>query len=146
MPRLTGIHHLALTVSNLDASAAFYERVLGFPPTSELVDENLHRRLFTLPGGTNLGLTEHHPSTAETFTPFRPGLDHLGLGVETRAALLAWAEHLTEAGIEHSGLVDAPYGTALSFTDPDGTALEFFVGAQVAEDEEPRPGGQPTEA
>ena len=128
MPHVTGIHHLAITVSNLDASTAFYERVLGFPPQSELEGEGLHRRLFTLPGGTNLGLTEHSPSTSETFSPFRPGMDHLGLAVDTREELDAWAEHLTDAGIEHSGLVDAPYGTALSFKDPDGTALELFVG------------------
>ncbi|MEO6586553.1 MAG: VOC family protein [Knoellia sp.] len=128
MPHFTGIHHLALTVSNLDTSTAFYERVFGFPPQSELDGENLHRRLFTLPDGTNLGLTEHHPTTTETFTPFRPGMDHLGLAVDTRQELQAWADHLTAADIEHQGLVDAPYGTALSFTDPDGTALEFFVG------------------
>lgn len=128
MPHVTGIHHLAITVSDLETSTAFYARVLGFGPQSELEGANLHRRLFTLPSGTNLGLTEHHPTTSETFTPLRPGLDHLGLDVETLDELQAWAEHLTAAGIEHSGLVDAPYGTALSFKDPDGTALECFVG------------------
>ena len=127
MPHFTGIHHLALTVSNLDTSTAFYQRVFEFPPASELTGENLQRRLFTLPGGTNLGLTEHHLTTTEPFTPFRPGMDHLGFGVTTRQELQAWADHLTDVGILHSGLVDAPYGTALSFKDPDGTALEFFV-------------------
>lgn len=127
MPNLTGIHHLALTVSDLDSSTVFYQRVLGFPPSIELGGENLHRRLFTLPGGTNLGLTEHTPSTTERFTPLPPGLDHLGFGVATRQDLQLWADHLTNLGVKHSGLVDAPYGTALSFKDPDGTALEFFV-------------------
>jgi len=127
MPRFTGIHHLALTVSNLDTSTSFYQRAFGFPPASELSGENLQRRLFALPGGVNLGLTEHNPTTTETFTPFRPGMDHIGFAVDSRTELSAWADHLTDEGIEHSGLVDAPYGTALSFTDPDGTALEFFV-------------------
>ncbi len=129
MPHVTGIHHLALTVSDLDASTAFYELVLGFPPAGELEGEGLCRRLFTLPGGTNLGLTEHDPTTSESFTPFRPGMDHLGLAVDTTGELRAWADHLNAVGIEHSGLVEAPYGTALSFKDPDGTALELFVGA-----------------
>ena len=127
MPRFTGIHHLALTVSDLDASSAFYQLVFGFPPASELGGENLQRRLFRLPSGTNLGLTEHNPTTTETFTPFRPGLDHVGFAVDNTDELLTWADHLTNAGIEHSGVVDAPYGTALSFKDPDGIALEFFV-------------------
>jgi glyoxylase I family protein len=128
MPHFSGIHHIALTVSSLDASTAFYQRVFEFPPASELTGENLHRQLFTLPGGTNLGLTEHNPATTERFTPFLPGLDHLGFRVDTRQELQAWADHLSNLGIQHSGLVDAPYGTALSFTDPDGTALEFFSG------------------
>ena len=129
MPQFTGIHHLALTVSDLDASTAFYERLFGFAPAGELTGDGLQRRLFALPGGTNLGLTEHTPTTVEGFTPFRPGLDHLGLAVRSRDELEAWAEHLTRLGIAHGGLVEAPYGVALSFTDPDGIALEFFVGA-----------------
>ena len=128
MPRFTGIHHLALTVSDLETSTAFYQLVFGFPPASELGGENLRRRLFRLPSGTNLGLTEHNPTTAERFTPFRPGMDHVGFAVETTDELRAWADHLATSGIEHSGPVDAPYGTALSFKDPDGIALEFFVG------------------
>jgi glyoxylase I family protein len=129
MPQFTGIDHLALTVSDLEASSAFYELVFGFPPSGELGGEKLRRRLFTLPGGTNLGLTEHDPATTETFTPFRPGMDHLGLRVESLDELRAWAAHLASSGVENSGLVDADYGTALSFADPDGVALEFFVGA-----------------
>ncbi|GLK16562.1 glyoxalase [Herbiconiux flava] len=127
VPQFTGIHHVAVTVSDLAASAAFYERVLGFPPAGGIDDEHLHRRLFTLPDGVNLGLTQHDTATSESFSPFRPGLDHLGLAVADRAELEAWAAHLDTVGIAHSGLVDADYGTALSFTDPDGTALEFFT-------------------
>jgi catechol 2,3-dioxygenase-like lactoylglutathione lyase family enzyme len=129
VPHFTGIHHVAVTVSDLAASAAFYERVLGFPPAGGIDDEHLRRRLFTLPDGVNLGLTQHDPTTSESFSPFRPGLDHLGLAVADRAELEAWAARLDILGIPHSGLVDAEYGTALSFTDPDGTALEFFAPA-----------------
>lgn len=130
MPTFTGIHHLAVTVSDLDASTAFYERLFGMPPASELEDDGLRRRLFALPGGVNLGLTEHDPTTEETFTPFRPGMDHLGFGVESRRELEAWADHLTQIGAEHDGIVDAPYGSALSVKDPDGIALEFFLPAE----------------
>jgi hypothetical protein len=35
------------------------------------------------------------------------------------AAELTW--------ITHGGIVDAPYGSGLSFRDPDNIALEFFA-------------------
>ncbi|WP_271985850.1 VOC family protein [Pseudoclavibacter terrae] len=129
VPTFTNIHHLAVTVRDLDASVAFYEQVFGFEPATELDDETLRRKLFALPGGTNLGLTQHDRGGdgSGSFSPFSPGLDHLGLAVESLDELDAWAEHLTGCGIEHSGIVEAPYGYALSFKDPDQIALEFFV-------------------
>ncbi|MFC7430928.1 MULTISPECIES: VOC family protein [unclassified Agrococcus] len=129
MPRLTGVDHIAITVRDLDASVAFYERLLGTPPVGEIEDGALRRRLFALPNGTNLGLTQHELPAPGDFTPYAPGLDHLGLAVDGREELERWAQHLTSMGVEHGGLVEAPYGIALSFTDPDGTALELFVGA-----------------
>ncbi|UKF32518.1 VOC family protein (plasmid) [Clavibacter phaseoli] len=127
MPRFSGIHHLALTVRDLEVSVAFYERVLGAPPTAQLDGHDLRRELFALPGGTNLGLTQHDPTATGTFTPFQPGLDHLGFAVDSREELELWAEHLTDHGIAHSSIVDVSYGSALSFTDPDEIALEFFT-------------------
>jgi hypothetical protein len=34
---------------------------------------------------------------------------------------------LGELGVQHGGIVTAPYGLGLSFRDPDGIALEFFA-------------------
>lgn len=127
MPEMSGIHHIAVTVSDLEVSTRFYERVLGMPPASSLDGPGLQRRLFALPGGTNLGLTQHATPSTGPFTPFEPGLDHLGLAVRTIEQLQGWADHLTTLGIDHLGLIEAPYGTALSFKDPDGIAVEFFT-------------------
>ncbi|SDH85592.1 VOC family protein [Agrococcus jejuensis] len=129
MPTIDGVHHVAITVRDLDASVAFYERLLGAPPVASLAGEGLLRRLFALPGGTNLGLTQHETRADGDFSPFRPGLDHLGLGVASRDDLEAWVEHLDAVGIAHDGIVDVEYGSALSLKDPDGVALELFVGA-----------------
>ena len=35
--------------------------------------------------------------------------------------------HQHELGVQHGGIVDAPYGSGLSFRDPDGIALELFA-------------------
>ncbi len=50
-----------------------------------------------------------------------------GFSCESRDELFEWAQHLESLGIDHSGVQDVEYGSALSFKDPDGTALEFFV-------------------
>lgn len=97
------------------------------PPASALDGPALDRRLFALPGGINLGLTEHTTPAVGSFDAFKPGLDHIGFTVAATDGLQEWADHLTGLGVKHSGLVEAPYGTALSFKDPDGIALEFFV-------------------
>ena len=39
----------------------------------------------------------------------------------------ATVARLDELGVTHGGIVDAPYGSGLSFRDPDGIALEFFA-------------------
>ncbi|MEX2394148.1 MAG: VOC family protein, partial [Actinomycetota bacterium] len=81
-----------------------------------------------LPGGT-LGGIEHHPTTPkdDTFSEFRLGLDHVGFHVGNKDELKAWEARLNELGVTHGGIVDAPYGSGLSFRDPDGNALEFFA-------------------
>ncbi len=45
----------------------------------------------------------------------------------TRSELEQWASRLDALGIAHGGVVDAPYGSGLSFRDPDNIALEFFA-------------------
>ena len=38
-----------------------------------------------------------------------------------------WLALIVDRGIENSGLEESPFGTHLSFRDPDGIALEFFL-------------------
>ncbi len=129
MPTLSGIHHVALTVTDLAVSVPFYERVLGSAPATTMTDGPFTRRVFALPGGQGLGLTQHATGSGDSFDPTTPGLDHVGLACADRDELLAWAAHLDRMEVAHSGVQDAEYGSALSFTDPDGNALEFFASA-----------------
>jgi len=78
--------------------------------------------------GTLFGIhQDNRPAEDERFTEFRVGLDHVGFGCANRAELEQWVERLNGLGVENGGIVDAPYGSGLSFRDPDGIALEFFT-------------------
>lgn len=134
MPSLPGLDHLALTVTDVERSTAFYALLFGVQPSSTMNDGPFVRRKFTLDGGLGLGLTEHRPSAgAGKFDEQNPGLDHVGFLVSDVTQLEEWAAHLDSMGVAHSGLVTASYGTVLSFKDPDGVALEFFVPTQASD-------------
>ena len=122
------IGHVALTVTDLAVSRPWYERLIGAEPVlDEATDGNFHHTVFMI-GGTLIGLHEH-PSTdpENNYSEFCLGLDHVGFGCADRAALVTWESRLDALGINHGGIVDAHYGSGLSFRDPDGIALEFFA-------------------
>jgi catechol 2,3-dioxygenase-like lactoylglutathione lyase family enzyme len=124
MPALA---HVALTVSDLDASARWYTTVLGSEPVLD-EDTGPFRHVVYAVGGTLLGLHGFPDlATSEAFDERRPGLDHVAFGCASRAEPEAWASRLDELGITHGGVVDAHYGSGLSFRDPDNIALELFA-------------------
>lgn len=128
MPNFPPIGHVALTVRDLSVSTPWYVKLVGADPAMTLSDGPFERKVFALPGGQLLGITQHENSGgAGTFDPTHAGMDHLGFACADRSAVEAWARHLDEVGISHDGVTDAEYGTALSFKDPDGNALEFFA-------------------
>ena len=67
------------------------------------------------------------PAPPGQFSEFAVGLDHLAFGCADRAELEKWAQRLEELGVKHGGIVDAHYGSGVSFRDPDNIALEFFA-------------------
>ena len=128
MPELPAISHVALSVTDLDASLPFYRRLFGVDPAMTLTDGPFHREVFALAGGQLFGLTAHDAARpGDRFDVVSPGLDHVGFACADRAEVAAWQTHLDQLGLEHSGIVEADYGWALSFKDPDGNALEFFA-------------------
>jgi glyoxylase I family protein len=121
--------HVALTVRSCEASKPWYEALFGAAP---VLDENTgpwHHTVWELPGGTLVGIHEHPGLTPEddVFSEYRIGLDHVAFHCATRADLVSWAGQLDALGYPHGGVVDAHYGSGLSFRDPDGNALEFFA-------------------
>lgn len=127
MPELVGVHHVSLSVSDRDRSAAWYAEVLGFVELLREDGELRRAAVMRFPGGGySVGLTEHLPVDEAGFDPRHRGLDHVAFTVADRAGLDEWARRLDEAGIEHSGVVTVPVGAILNFRDPDGIALALF--------------------
>jgi len=128
MPELPTIAHVTLTVSDLDRSVPWYERLFG--ATLEIdEDPGPFRRAVWLVGGQTLVGLHQFPDPADTlpFNERRTGLDHLAFACASRGDLEAWEARLDELGIANGGIVDAAYGSGLSFRDPDNIALEFYT-------------------
>jgi catechol 2,3-dioxygenase-like lactoylglutathione lyase family enzyme len=124
---LPAITHVAVTVSDLERSEAWYTRLLGVEPVLD-EDTGPFRHIVYAVGGTLLGLHGFPDlATNEQFDERRPGLDHIAFGCADRGELDAWATRLDELGIAHGDIMDAGYGSGLSFRDPDNIALELFA-------------------
>ena len=126
-PTIPAITHVAVTVSDIDASTAWYTTLLGAEPVLD-EDTGPFRHVVYSVGGTLLGLhTFPKLNDASAFDERRPGLDHIAFGCANRDELESWVARLDELGIAHGGVVDAHYGSGLSFRDPDNIALELFA-------------------
>ena len=128
MPEFPTITHVALTVSDLERSVPWYQALFGSKPVLD-EDTGPFRHVVWLVGGQTLvGLHQFpDPASNEPFNERRPGLDHLAFACANRGQLEEWEAQLNNLGIGHGGIVDAPYGSGLSFRDPDNIALEFFA-------------------
>jgi glyoxylase I family protein len=132
------LHHIALTVRDLDASVEWYERVFGIKYQMDAPHEGGEARL--LANDTFqlvIVLHRHDANGGETFVESRTGLDHVGLAVPSREDLVAWQAHLESHGVvraaaadrplTQSAIADEPYGAVLVFRDLDNLQLELFA-------------------
>jgi glyoxylase I family protein len=119
----TGLSHVQLLVSDVEASAAWYRAALGLVAYVEDLDTGYvalrHR---------GAGLVFVLTTTPDDGPPPPPGaLDHLALAVPDGAALAAWADHLDGIGIAHAGVVLENGNPSLQLRDPDGIAIELVA-------------------
>jgi catechol-2,3-dioxygenase len=127
MAEFPTITHVALTVSDLSRSVPWYEALFGSTPVLD-EDTGPFRHVVWLVGGTLVGLHQFpDPAGAGPFDERRVGLDHLAFACKDRTELEVWEKRLGDLGIANGGVVDASYGSGLSFRDPDNIALEFFA-------------------
>jgi glyoxylase I family protein len=132
------LHHIALTVTDLDASVEWYSRVFDVRRQMDAPHPGGLGRILADDAWTlMIALHRHDSHEREGFAETRTGLDHVGLVVPTRTELERWQDHLESHGVvrseradrpcTQSPIVDEPYGSVLTFRDPDNIALELFA-------------------
>ncbi|MDQ6909247.1 MAG: VOC family protein [Actinomycetota bacterium] len=127
MADIIGIHHVSLTVRDVERSAAWYAELLGLVPVDHGGQGGHTFAVLAHPAsGLVIGLHAYADGPGGAFTEFRVGLDHLAFAVERRAELEEWRAELVRRGIDHSPIADTPNGSALVFRDDDRIQLEFF--------------------
>jgi glyoxylase I family protein len=129
------IHHIALTVTDLETSRAWYRQLFNADP---VLDEDVpallghhkgfHHTIFVLSSGVVVALHAHAGTdTSDRFDELRSGMDHIAFSCADRGQLERLRGRLDELGIPHGGIADDALGHGLSFRDPDNIALEFWA-------------------
>jgi catechol 2,3-dioxygenase-like lactoylglutathione lyase family enzyme len=118
------VHHLALTVTDVDRARRFYSDVVGLQ-----VVATVDPKVF-LGNGTMLlalGLAPNRPVAGDRFDENRVGLDHISFNVGSRADLERAAQFLSEKGVPHGEIKDlAGFRIyVLAFRDPDNIQVEL---------------------
>lgn len=120
-----GVHHVAIRVTDMARSRAFYIDQLGFRAALDTPD-----LLIFFAGTTAIAIKGPEDKVADNdqFNPFRVGLDHIALGCDDREELERVAQALNAHGIENTGIkLDATLQKDyVAFKDPDRIAWEFY--------------------
>ena len=131
-----GIHHLRLTVTDIDRSREFYTSLLGFDvaaesppaddPTAEAVYEVLWGGIVMARGNLLMGLRPVAPEN-DRFDEDRVGLDHISFSVNSREELEQAARIFDRRGVPHGEIKTlSAFGIhVLPFRDPDNIQIEL---------------------
>jgi len=120
MPELSTVHHVSLSVTDLERSLLLHE----------VRSATIAGVTLTVLGASGFSLTlcQHPANRGEPFQETVTGLDHLSFAVADVEALRAWVAHFDRVGVAHSPIAEDPFGPVLVFRDPDNIQLELVVG------------------
>ena len=125
------LHHVVLTVRDIEASVGWYTDLFGF---KELVREEHHggnggHAVVLGPEDWSMFVVMNaHPTNAgESFDPVRTGLDHVGFVVADRESIDEFVVKLEERGATYSPITEHGWGWSLNFRDPDDMQLQLVV-------------------
>jgi len=129
-PSLQSIIHIALTVTDVHVSVAWYERVLGIARVASARHSGGYGVVLCSPDRRVWVALHHHDANAgERFAEIRTGLDHVAFQVGSYAELEAWRGWLEQNDVVQDPILDLEdFGVAaLVFRDPDGIPLELIA-------------------
>lgn len=121
-PRNTaGMRHVALNVSNLDASFDFYTRLMGMSVEWKPDADNY----YLTSGNDNLALHRAKNTVDKTAAQ---SLDHLGFIIDEADDVNRWYDFLQQENVEMLSQVKGHRDGARSFycKDPDGNAVQII--------------------
>ncbi|HZG86531.1 VOC family protein [Paenibacillus sp.] len=140
------IGHVALNVSNLERSVAFYADVFGLEVRGRSTEDNRKFAFLGNERGVVLTLWEQSEGA---FQPASPGLHHLAIQASSIDEVEAFERKLNGLGAKflYGGIVTHREGSpsgGIYFEDPDGIRLEIFSPTGAAERGHAVEGGGPS--
>jgi catechol 2,3-dioxygenase-like lactoylglutathione lyase family enzyme len=118
---ITGVSHIEFHVTDLEASVAWYETVVGLGDVGAAPGRRA--QLAPESNAFRLGLTETAP--ADVHQQF----GHLAIALESMDVLTAWVAHLDEMGADHTPIKENPFRPgvfSIDVFDPDGHEIELI--------------------
>jgi glyoxylase I family protein len=128
VPAVSAVQHISLTITDLERSTEWYQRVLGFHHVRSATVGGFSLSVLASPGDElSLTLSKHPDNPGRQFSETRTGLDHLSFTVADMDSLKTWTDHFDRQGVVHSPAAEDPFGVVLVFRDPDNIQLELVV-------------------
>ena len=123
-PRLRGIHHVRIPVSDVTASADWYGEVFGLQVL--LVEEEENEVV-----GIVFSLGEGSPSVGLHLDPQRAavlaGFCVVAIAVDSSEALSGWDSWLNQIDAVHSPMVQGALGWYIDISGPDGLIIQLHT-------------------
>ena len=127
MPPLLGLHHVAIIVSNYEASKRFYTEVIGLEILAETyrAARDSYKLDLAINGQYVIELFSFLSPPPRPSYPEAAGLRHLAFAVSDVAAAI---QYLEQHGVVCEPIrIDELTGRRFTFfADPDGLPLEFY--------------------
>ncbi|NKQ55882.1 glyoxalase [Amycolatopsis sp. K13G38] len=133
MSTLTSVHHLAFTVTDVDRSVPWYERVLQLKEVARREDPETGIRKVMMRAEADafsVVLVQHPNTERADFDERRTGLDHVAFKVESYFELKEWEQRLADYGVTYTPAKASrtlPGSAVVVFRDPDGIQLEVWA-------------------